>query len=85
VPRLDPDLPAKLYRSRAFWPRERTSAEMEEIGAGPLESMVRLVMTDPDGEFWPYRIAVAGVRFDGNAIVALDRQLREASRLSPGS
>jgi hypothetical protein len=84
VPRLDPDLPAKLYRSRAFWPRERATAPMEEIGSGPLEVMVRIVMTDPDAEFWPYRIAVAGVKFDGAAIVALDRQLRDASRLSQG-
>jgi hypothetical protein len=84
VPRLDPDLPAKLYRSRAFWPRERSTSPMEEIGSGPLEVMVRLVMSDPDSDFWPYQIAVAGVKFDGNAIVALDRQLREAGRMSRG-
>ena len=83
MPRLDPDLPAKLYRSRAFGPRERATAEMEEIGAGPLDAMVRLVITDPDREYWPYRITVAGVKFEGTAIVALDRQLREAQRFSP--
>jgi len=48
---------------------------MEEIGAGPLEVMVRLVLTDPDGDFWPYRIMVGDRSFDGKAIVALDRQL----------
>jgi len=78
VPGLAPDAPARLYRSRAHWPSERAQAAMEEIGAGPLEVMVRLVLTDPDGEFWPYRIVVGDRRFDGKAIVALDRQLREA-------
>ena len=51
---------------------------MEEIGAGPLDVMVRLVLTDPDGDFWPYRIVVGERSFDGKAIVALDRQLRQA-------
>lgn len=72
---MDPAAPATLYRSRADWPEERASAAMEEIAAGPLGKMIRLVLTDPDGEFWPYRITVAERSFDGRAIVALDQEL----------
>ena len=80
MPRLAPDTPAKLYRSRAHWPSERAHAVMEEIGEGPLDVMVRLVLTDPDGDIWPYRIVTDARSFDGKAIVALDRQLREAAK-----
>lgn len=80
MPTLTPELPARLFRSHAFWPRDRATAVMEEIGSGPLEVMVRLVMTDPDAEFWPYRIEAGGNVLDGKAIVALDRELRAARR-----
>jgi hypothetical protein len=73
---LTGDMPALLFRSRAPAPGERGTAKMEEIGSGPLAVMVRLVLSDPDGEFWPYRITAGGVTIDGNAIVALDRRLR---------
>jgi hypothetical protein len=73
---MDPASQAKLYRSRAHSLDERASREMEEIAAGPLAVMVRLALTDPDADFWPYRIDVGGSIFDGEAIVALDRQLR---------
>lgn len=76
---MDPATPATLYRSRAEWPTERAGAAMEEIAAGPLARMVRMVLTDPDGEFWPYRIIAAGQGFEGNAIVALDQELRNRS------
>ncbi|MBC9032421.1 hypothetical protein IAG41_08465 [Sphingomonas sp. JC676] len=49
---------------------------MEEIAAGSLAVMVRLALADPDAEFWPYRIDVGGHIVDGDAIVALDQQLR---------
>jgi len=80
VPRLTPDTPAKLYRSRAHWPSERAQAAMEEIGSGPLEVMVRLVLTDPDAEYWPYRITVGEQSFDGKAILALGQKLHGTGR-----
>lgn len=79
---MDPAASATLYRSRALFPDDRASREMEEIAVGPLGTMVRLVLTDPDAEFWPYRIDVGGSIFDGEAIVALARQLRSPPRQS---
>jgi hypothetical protein len=75
LPRQDSETSARLYRSRAGWPEERTEQSMEEIGSGPLAKMVRLALSDPDGDIWPYRI-VAGQRvFDSEEIVALGRRL----------
>ena len=82
MPELDPDMPAILYRSRADWPRDRAAAEMEEIARGSLAAMIRLVMTDPDEDYWPYRIAADVAVIDGNAIIVLDRQLRGGKRRS---
>lgn len=70
----DPLTPARLYR--ALGGLVGTDETMEEIGSGTLERMVRLVLTDPDGEFWPYRISIEGQSFDGKAILALDQRLR---------
>lgn len=77
---MDPAASATLYRSRAAYPDERKTKEMEEIAAGPLAAMVRLVLTDPDAEFWPYRIETGKQVFDGEAIVALDQRLRASPR-----
>jgi hypothetical protein len=73
---MDPAASATLFRSRASWPEERATSAFEEIAAGPLAAMVRLVLTDPDAEFWPYRVEIEGHAIDGDAIVALDRQFR---------
>lgn len=70
----DPLAPARLFR--ALGELVGTDEAMEEIGSGTLEKMVRLVVTDPDGEFWPYRVTVEGQSFDGKAILALDQRLR---------
>lgn len=75
--RLDPQAPAKLFR--AIGGLVGAEEAMEEIGSGPLVKMVRLVLTDPDGEVWPYRITIEGRSFDGKAILTLDRDLRGAT------
>ena len=75
MPGLDENAPAKLFRSRAHWAEERAGAPVEEIGSGPLAKMVRLAMTDPDGDIWPYSILVEGRSFDGEAIRKLAREL----------
>ena len=72
----DPDPLARAQLFRALGGLVGTDEAMEEIGSGTLEKMLRLVLTDPDGEFWPYRITVEGQSFDGKAILALDQRLR---------
>ncbi len=50
------DKPAQLYRSRAREGEEVDHAQSELVGSGSLEKMVRVAMTDPDGELWRYSI-----------------------------
>jgi hypothetical protein len=40
----------------------------EQIGEGRFDKMVRLALSDPDGEIWRYSIKVSGKRIVGRAI-----------------
>ena len=65
---LDPDAHATLFRSRASEPIDRKNAPMEEIAAGRLSAMIRMALSDPDEDYWPYRIVTEGQTIDGEHI-----------------
>lgn len=41
---------------------------MEEIGSGPLFKMVRIALSDPDGDLWAYTIHAVDRMIAGAAI-----------------
>jgi len=53
------DTPATLYRAGGSDPAH---SPLEEIGSGRLAKMIRIALSDPDGEVWRYSIAAAGNR-----------------------
>lgn len=52
---------------------------MEEIAAGTLIAMARVALSDPDEDYWPYRIVTGDRSFDGDTIRKL-KQLVTARR-----
>jgi hypothetical protein len=67
----DPDLPARLFRSRSAWEEELDLFPMEEIGSGSLAKMVRIALSDPDDAIWAYRIVTSDGAYSGKEIAAL--------------
>ena len=59
---------AQLFRARADFPEEVNHADSELIGDGDLAKMVRLALTDPDGEVWRYSIRAGEVTLFGDQI-----------------
>ena len=59
---------AQLYRSTAHFQEELDQGTSELIGDGDLAKMVRLALTDPEGELWRYSIRYAGDTYVGERI-----------------
>lgn len=64
---LDPDIPARLFRNFGY----RDAPSIEQIGDGTLAKMIRIALSDPDGELWRYSITTDARRFVGKEIKAL--------------
>jgi len=70
--KLDGDARATLFRSRSEWPREVAIHQIEEIGSGSLCKIIRIALSDPDGEIWAYTIRAGDQTFVGDAIATLN-------------
>ena len=49
---------ARLFRSHAPGEVELSQGVPEQIGEGGFDKMVRIALSDPDGEVWRYSIVV---------------------------
>jgi len=64
------DRHARLFRSRAPDEAELSQDAPELIGEGRFDKMVRIALSDPDGELWRYSIDVDAERVSGEHIRA---------------
>lgn len=59
---------AQLFRARADFQKEVNHSDSELIGDGDLAKMVRIALTDPDGEVWRYSIRAGEMTLLGDQI-----------------
>ncbi len=57
---LLPEIHARLFRSDASNLNDVSHSMNEQIGEGRFDKMLRLALSDPDGEVWRYSIEVSG-------------------------
>jgi len=57
---LLPESHARLFRSHASNLNDVAHSMNEQIGEGRFDKMLRLALSDPDGEVWRYSIEVSG-------------------------
>ncbi len=81
MPPSKDDDQAKLLRANGRNPDLRDPAVFELIGEGSLSKMVRLALTDPDGELWRYVVVHRKKRLKNKKIEAL----RSIADLPPSS
>jgi hypothetical protein len=62
---------ARLYRSRVAFAEEIDHFTSEPIGEGTLDKMLRLALSDPDGELWRYSIKTSESLICGDHILRL--------------
>ena len=63
---IDGERPAHLYRSRVYYRDELDHAESEQIGSGSFAKMLRVALSDPDGEIWRYSIRSGELKVQGD-------------------
>ena len=73
---FDADLPAKLFRLRGL---DVHTSRPEDIGSGTFVKMVRIALSDPDGELWRYSVAVDGHRVAGDELARCCQSKANAS------